>query len=435
VRAPISVATLQAFVAQGADGLERFVEEIRGQLEGADVAHFDETGARVEGALSWIHCASTDRLTLCTRHAKRGRDGIDAAGVLPGFGGAAVHDGWAPYRLYEKARHALCGAHHLRELLGAEEQGASWAAAMSALLLDAKDAVEQAIAAGRDHLGARALAMIRECYRDVIALGYEQNPGLESDQAGRRPKRTKAQNLLLRLDQHEREVLRFACDLRCRSITPCASGTCGLSSCSRRSPVAGAHARARSGCWRSAPTSRPPASRASAPPKCSPASPAGSHGCRSPPAPETVRPGAGRYSRAVSKRSRRRPRNPSPGSPPRRPAPATSPPLPAERLLLDQIAAGELDPHLTAIADAVHARQQLLETINSAKALAMLNIGDRVRFNHHTRPQYLRGVEGVVIELDQHTATVCIHQPVGRFHSGEIRQCPPLLLDRLHPAA
>ena len=137
----------------------------------------------------------------------------------------------------------------------------------------------------------------------------------------------------------------------------------------------------------------------------------------------------------MSKRSRRRPRNPTPGSPPRQPAPETSPPLPAERLLLDQIAAGELDPHLTAIADAVHARQQLLETINSAKALAMLNIGDRVRFNHHTRPQYLRGVEGVVIELDQHTATVCIHQPVGRFHSGEIRQCPPLLLDRLHPAA
>ena len=110
-------------------------------------------------------------------------------------------------------------------------------------------------------------------------------------------------------------------------------------------------------------------------------------------------------------------------------------PTPPERLLLDQIAAGELDPHLTAIADAVYARQELLETVSSAKALAMLNVGDRVRFNHHTQPQYLRGVEGVVIELDQHTATVCIHQPLGRFRTGEIRQCPPLLLDRLHPAA
>jgi hypothetical protein len=60
-------------------------------------------------------------------------------------------------------------------------------------------------------------------------------------------------------------------------------------------------------------------------------------------------------------------------------------------VLLDQIAAGELDPHLTAIADAIFARRELLETISSAKALAMLNVGDRVRFNYHTRPQYLHG--------------------------------------------
>ena len=48
----------------------------------------------------------------------------------------------------------------------------------------------------------------------MIALGYEQNPGVVPDQAGRRPERTKAQNLLLRLDQHENEVLPFACDFR-----------------------------------------------------------------------------------------------------------------------------------------------------------------------------------------------------------------------------
>jgi hypothetical protein len=144
----------------------------------------------------------------------------------------------------------------------------------------------------------------------------------------------------------------------------------------------------------------------------------------------------------VSKRSRRRSRGTTGPAAPRQLVAASlpaggqpRPPAPPERLLLDQIAAGELDEHLTAIADAIYARQELLETVNSAKALAMLNVGDRVRFNHHTRPQYLRGVEGVVIELDQHTATVCIHQPVGRFRSGTVRQCPPLLLDRLNPAA
>jgi hypothetical protein len=137
----------------------------------------------------------------------------------------------------------------------------------------------------------------------------------------------------------------------------------------------------------------------------------------------------------VSKRSRHRARSqPLPQLPRSRP-PTSPPPAEPERLLLDQIAAGELDAHLTAITDAARARLELLDTINSAKALAMLNIGDRVRFNHHTKPQYLRGLQGIIIDLDHHTATVCIHQPVGRFRSGEIRRCPPLLLERLTPAA
>jgi len=48
----------------------------------------------------------------------------------------------------------------------------------------------------------------------VIGLGYEENPGLAARPDGRQPKRTKAQNLLLRLDQREREALRFAHDFR-----------------------------------------------------------------------------------------------------------------------------------------------------------------------------------------------------------------------------
>lgn|GEM_PF-818494 len=147
------------------------------------------------------------------------------------------------------------------------------------------------------------------------------------------------------------------------------------------------------------------------------------------------------HSQAMSKRSRQRTR---PAPRPQLPAPHINqqPPksnasLPAqpERLLLDQIADGVLDPHLAALADAIHARQELLDTVNSAKALAMLNVGDRVRFNHHTRPQYLRGIEGVVIELGRDSATVCVHGPVGRFRSGTVRECPPLLLERVNPAA
>lgn len=61
------------------------------------VAGFDETGLRVAGALHWVHCARTGKYTLITCHTKRGREGIDDAGVLARFAGVAVHDAWAPY--------------------------------------------------------------------------------------------------------------------------------------------------------------------------------------------------------------------------------------------------------------------------------------------------------------------------------------------------
>ena len=53
----------------------------------AGVAHFDETGFRVAGRLAWVHSASSGRYVLVTVHPKRGKAGMDAAGVLPAFTG------------------------------------------------------------------------------------------------------------------------------------------------------------------------------------------------------------------------------------------------------------------------------------------------------------------------------------------------------------
>jgi hypothetical protein len=135
----------------------------------------------------------------------------------------------------------------------------------------------------------------------------------------------------------------------------------------------------------------------------------------------------------MSKRSQQRHRR----QPAALPAPAarhTNPTGQPEQLLLDQIAQGVLDPHLTAIAQAIRARYELLQTVSSAKALAQLAVGDAVRINHHARPRYLQGLPGRIIELDEQSATICLHQPVGRFTSGHVR-CPPLALDKLPRAA
>ena len=100
------------------------ITAITGALAGADVAHFDETGFRVAGKLAWVHSASAGKFVLVTVHPKRGKEAMDAAGVLPAFTGIACHDAWKPYDSYHGvAGHALCGAHLLRELIAVTETG------------------------------------------------------------------------------------------------------------------------------------------------------------------------------------------------------------------------------------------------------------------------------------------------------------------------
>ena len=114
---PVSTGAVVAMVSQAGSspGIELFEDVIKDLICGSAVAHFDETGARVDGSLHWIHVASNRLYTLLTCHKKRGQDAIEQMGVLKNMTGTAVHDGFRTYRSYEVV-HALCNAHHLREL-------------------------------------------------------------------------------------------------------------------------------------------------------------------------------------------------------------------------------------------------------------------------------------------------------------------------------
>ena len=203
--AEVSTGTLTGWVQAAAAGLCDFDERLRGLLAQAPVCHFDETGARIAGRLGWVHSASTGTLTRYTTHQRRGSEAIDAAGVLPDFAGVAVHDGWAPYRNYTACRHGLCNVHHLRELQAATEAGHHWPIAMSCLLLDTKTLVAEAVAAGEDRLAPKAIRELADSYATIIAMGHEEHPASTG-------KKTKAHNLLLRLERYEPDVLRFAND-------------------------------------------------------------------------------------------------------------------------------------------------------------------------------------------------------------------------------
>ncbi len=209
----VSTGTLKAWVDQAAAGLTDFDEQLRALLTDAPVACFDETGARIAGRLGWIHSASTETLTRYTAHTKRGTEAMNDADVLPGFTGIAVHDGYHSYKTYTHATHALCNGHHLRELVAAQQAGEIWALGMSCLLLDTHTLVQNAKTAALAALSELALSELHDSYRAVIALGYEQHPGL-AEHAEQKRKRTDAQNLLLRLDRQQAATLRFARDFR-----------------------------------------------------------------------------------------------------------------------------------------------------------------------------------------------------------------------------
>lgn len=114
---PVSEGTVSAATSRAADDLDAFSTAVADRIAGAQVAHFDETGFRAAGKLHWLHSASTALYSLITCHARRGKLGMDAAGVLPRFTGTAVHDAWAPYDSYPQLTHALCNAHVQRELV------------------------------------------------------------------------------------------------------------------------------------------------------------------------------------------------------------------------------------------------------------------------------------------------------------------------------
>jgi transposase len=211
---PVSEGTLKAAIDLCAAALAETETCIKQGLARAAVAHFDETGMYVEGKRMWLHSASTPQLTHYACHDQRGAIATKAIGILPAFGGRAIHDGFSSYWQYDCA-HGLCNAHHLRELLCAHEQGQrTWAGQMKALLVEIKRAVDSAQAQAQTALPPTQLADYEQRYVAILQAGLEEEhhaPSPPSGQRGRK-KQHKSKNLLDRLVQYQAETLAFMHD-------------------------------------------------------------------------------------------------------------------------------------------------------------------------------------------------------------------------------
>jgi transposase len=209
----ISPASVHAAIAEAHAVVAPIVKELGESMLQAPVVHFDETGMRVGKKLHWMHSASTGDTVVYQVHARRGREALLAFNLLPRFDGVAVHDGWPAYDSFN-VTHALCNAHHLRELeFVVDSTGQLWAKDMIGLLVQMNDAVN---ASAGGVLSSEVAGAYRRKYRRLIAQGHAANPETLTDPT-RKDKRggigqTFAYNLIRRLDKRAHDVLRFMTD-------------------------------------------------------------------------------------------------------------------------------------------------------------------------------------------------------------------------------
>ena len=161
------------------------------------------------GGLHYVRIACTEFLTAL-HTGDRTKEAIDAGGVLPGYTGTIVRDGYAGYEHLADAVHAWCGAHSLRDLAGLyrfDPDGQVWARSMADLLIWANKQATAARADGQASLTDSQLDQIRSGYRGAVAKGISDNQHRRSQIA------KDGLRLARRFRGHQDMILRFATDL------------------------------------------------------------------------------------------------------------------------------------------------------------------------------------------------------------------------------
>jgi transposase len=207
----LSRATIGQMSRRAGQRLLGFADAVHQLILVAPVKHLDEIGFRIVKRLRWLHIAATAALTFYRIGSSRGD-------MLSGVSGIVVHDHWKSYDTIPDVEHALCNAHHLRELQALVEiEKEDWARSMQALLRRACHAGH--LARNKEKApNQRLLDLIDRRYDAIVAQGLAYHLSLpalaiklklDGNPRGGRPPRRVGHNLLLRLSERKPDVLRF----------------------------------------------------------------------------------------------------------------------------------------------------------------------------------------------------------------------------------
>ena len=205
----LSKGTLFNFNKSAYEGLAPFEEIVKGKLKGSKALNVDETSINVSAKLRWIHTAANPSWVHFYLHEKRGKEAMDEEGILPSFRGVMVHDHLKAYYTYKNCQHALCNAHHLRELQAVIDlNGHGWALKMQTLLVEINEVTE-----GKGgSLDEAQAETFRTRYREILQEADLESPAPVKPEGSKKRgplKKAKHRNLLERLRNYEDDVLRF----------------------------------------------------------------------------------------------------------------------------------------------------------------------------------------------------------------------------------
>jgi transposase len=204
----VSAGTIGRMVGRAAARAQDFAAAVRARICRAPVKNLDETGLRVRTRPYWLHVASTAGSAGLVQYRVAARRGA----MLDGVEGIVVHDHWTSYFQMPGVTHALCNAHHLRELTAvAEIDGEAWAGRMRRLLRRLCRRVQRA----QEHGAAIPPPLIdraERLYDRIVQAGLAWHAALaplpRAVKRGRIRRRA-GHNLVLRLQQHKAAVLLF----------------------------------------------------------------------------------------------------------------------------------------------------------------------------------------------------------------------------------
>jgi len=213
-------APSEAVILKASERVERQISpalaQIKALLKRAELVHSDETGLRVEGKLHWAHVVCHKELTYYEVDTKRGYAAWERTGILPEVLTRIVHDGWKPYWQLKGAQHALCNAHHLRDLRFIHEQyQQEWAEELAKLLVSALREVQSA-PADQTSLPPERLEFYTQAYERLLRIGYAAQTDAPKRTAHKRGRaaQSAAKNLLDHLQQYQAQTLAFLSDFR-----------------------------------------------------------------------------------------------------------------------------------------------------------------------------------------------------------------------------